>query len=185
MPDRLLHGVFLEVLGLGVLITGDAAVGKSELALELVTRGHHLIADDVVEARASGANAVEGRCPALLQDFMEVRGLGLLNIRRLFGESAVKPRQHIRLIIHLTPVEHWHELNRLEMHAGERDILGVPVPEVRLPVAAGRNLAVLVETAVRNHRLRLSGVHAPDELIERQRLAIEARADPRDEETAS
>ncbi|MEW5770643.1 MAG: HPr(Ser) kinase/phosphatase [Pseudomonadota bacterium] len=177
-PSTILHGVFLEVSGVGVLLTGDPAIGKSELALELITRGHRLIADDAVEVFAVSPDTVEGRCPPLLQDFMEVRGLGLLNIRHLFGESAVKLRKNIKLIIHLTLAEQWNEVDRLDMHASERAILGIGVPEVRIPVAVGRNLAVLVEVAVRNHILKQRGVNPSVEFIERQRAAIAGGTPP-------
>ena len=173
-PSTILHGVFLEVSGLGVLLTGDPAMGKSELALELITRGHRLVADDVLEVFAVSPDTLEGRCPTLLQDFMEVRGLGVLNIRHLFGDSAVKHRKNIKLIIHLTLAEQWHEVDRLDMRASDRYILGIAVPEVRIPVAVGRNLAVLVEVAVRNHILKLRGINPSEEFIERQRLAIAA-----------
>lgn len=173
-PSTVLHGVFLEVSGLGVLITGDPAVGKSELALELITRGHRLIADDALEVFAVSPDTLEGRCPFLLQDFMEVRGLGVLNIRRLFGETAVKSKKNLKLIIHLTPAENWRSLDRLDMTASIRDILGAQVPEIRIPVAVGRNLAVLVEVAVRNHILKLRGFNSSEEFADRQRAAIEA-----------
>ena len=179
-PSTVLHGVFLEVSGLGVLLTGDPAIGKSELALELITRGHRLVADDVLEVFAVSPDTLEGRCPPLLQDFMEVRGLGVLNIRRLFGESAVKHKKNIKLIIHLTLAERWHEVDRLDMRASDRNILGIAVPEVRVPVAVGRNLAVLVEVAVRNHTLKLRGLNPTEEFIERQRAAI-AEATPNGE----
>jgi HPr kinase/phosphorylase len=171
-PSTVLHGVFLEVSGLGVLITGDPSVGKSELALELVSRGHRLVADDVVEVFAIAPDIVEGRCPVLLRDFMEVRGLGVINIRHLFGETAVKAKKNLKLIIRLTPADHWHEIDRLDMKADSRDVLGVRVPEVRIPVAVGRNLAVLVEVAVRNHILRQRGINSAEEFAERQRGAI-------------
>jgi HPr kinase/phosphorylase len=171
-PSTVLHGVFLEVSGLGVLVTGDPSVGKSELALELVSRGHRLIADDAVEVYAVAPDILEGRCPALLRDFMEVRGLGLINIRHLFGETAVKAKKNLKLIVHLTPADHWHEVDRLDMQAGSRDILGIAVPEVRIPVAVGRNLAVLLEVAVRNHILRQRGINSAQEFAERQRGAI-------------
>ena len=173
-PSTVLHGVFLEVSGLGVLITGDPAVGKSELALELITRGHRLIADDALEVFAVSPDTLEGRCPSLLQDFMEVRGLGVLNIRRLFSETAVKSKKNLKLIIHLTPAEHWRSVDRLDMTASIRDILGAQVPEIRIPVAVGRNLAVLVEVAVRNHILKLRGFNSSEEFADRQRVAIEA-----------
>jgi HPr kinase/phosphorylase len=172
-PSTILHGVFLEVLGLGVLISGDPSVGKSELALELVTRGHRLVADDAIEVYAISPDTLEGRSPALLQDFMEVRGLGVLNMRRLFGETSVKLKKNVKLIIHLTPAEKWHTVDRLDMKAESREILGVAVPEVRIPVAVGRNLAVLVEVAVRNHILRLRGFNSAEEFAERQRMAIQ------------
>ncbi len=173
-PSTMLHGVFLEVSGLGVLITGDPAVGKSELALELISRGHRLVADDAVDIFAISPDTLEGRCPAILQDFMEVRGLGVINVRRLFGETAVKHRKNLKLIINLTPAERWEEIDRLDMHAEGRVILGVEIPEVRIPVAVGRNLAVLVEVAVRNHILKLRGFNSSNEFAERQRAAIAA-----------
>lgn len=172
-PSTILHGVFLEVLGLGVLICGDSAVGKSELALELITRGHRLVADDALEVFAVAPDTLEGRCPALLQDYMEVRGLGVLNIRRLFGESAVKHKKNVKLIIHLTPAEKWEALDRLDMKAETREVLGVEIPAVRIPVAVGRNLAVLVEVAVRNHILRLRGFNSAEEFSERQRALMQ------------
>lgn len=171
-PSSIMHGVFLEVLGLGVLITGGPSVGKSELALELITRGHRLVADDALEVYAVAHDTLEGRCPVLLQDFLEVRGLGVLNIRRLFGETAVKQKKNVKLIIHLTPAEQWHPVDRLDMRAESRDILGVSVPEVRIPVAVGRNLAVLVEVAVRNHILRLRGFNSAEEFADRQRAMM-------------
>ena len=173
-PSTILHGVFLEVSGVGVLITGDPAMGKSELALELITRGHRLVADDALEVFAVSPDTLEGRCPTLLQDFMEVRGLGVLNIRRLFGETAVKHKKNLKLIIHLSPADKWQEVDRLNMTASNRLILGIEVAEVRIPVAVGRNLAVLVEVAVRSHTLKMRGVHSSEEFAERQRIAIAA-----------
>lgn len=173
-PSTVMHGVFLEVSGLGVMLTGDPAVGKSELALELITRGHRLVADDAVELFAVSPDTVEGRSPSLLRDFMEVRGLGLLNVRQLFGETAVKLKKNLKLIIHLAPAEQWHDINRLDMSAGECNVLGIAIPEVRIPVAVGRNLAVLVEVAVRQHILRLRGINPTAEFVERQRQAIAA-----------
>ena len=173
-PSTMLHGVFLEVFGMGVLITGDPAVGKSELALELITRGHRLVADDAVDIYATSPDTVQGRCPALLQDFMEVRGLGVINIRRLFGETAVKFRKNLKFIINLTPAANWEEVDRLDMLAETRVILGVEVPAVHIPVAAGRNLAVLVEVAVRNHILMLRGYNSSHDFKERQRSALKS-----------
>lgn len=170
-----LHGVFLEVLGTGVLIKGDAGVGKSELALELISRGHRLVADDVVELKHVAPQTLEGSCPPLIRDFLEVRGLGILNIRFLFGEMAVKPQKNLTLIVELVHPEEVGEvgLNRLDMVASTETILDVAIPKVRIPVAAGRNLAVLVEVAVRNHLLKRRGVNPVEQFIQRQQAAID------------
>lgn len=164
------HGVMLEVIGIGVMITGDAAVGKSELALELITRGHRLIADDMVDMYKVAPETLETHCPPLLQDFLEVRGLGILNIRTLFGDTAVKLQKNLKLIVHLkAPEEDGNEsVSRLDMHASSEVILGVTVPKVRIPVAAGRNLAVLVEVAARNHILRMRGINSAEQFLTRQ-----------------
>jgi HPr kinase/phosphorylase len=169
-----MHGVLLEVLGMGVLLTGSSAIGKSELALELITRGHRLIADDVVELHHVAPDTLEGRCPTMLQDFLEVRGLGILNIRTLFGETAVKTKKNLRLIVHLKKPANLAELGegRLDMHASTESILGVAIPKVRIPVTAGRNLAVLVEVAARNHILHMRGINSAQQFIERQQQQI-------------
>lgn len=167
-PFTLQHGVFMEVSGIGILITGDPAIGKSELALELVSRGHRLVADDAVELFAMSPETLEGRSPELLRDFMEVRGLGLLNIRLLFGEAAVKHRVQLKLIVQLTSAETWDALNRFDMQAEECHILDVSVPKVKLPVAVGRNLAVLVEVAVRNYILLQRGYNSGEDFSRRQ-----------------
>ena len=171
-----IHGVFLEVLGTGVLIKGDAGVGKSELALELITRGHRLVADDVVELKHVAPEILEGSCPSLIRDFLEVRGLGILNIRYLFGETAVKLQKNIKLIVELVHPQEIGEigLNRIDMVASTETILGVSIPKVRIPVAAGRNLAVLVEVAVRNHTLKSRGINPVEQFIKRQQAAIDA-----------
>ncbi|MBT9568253.1 MAG: HPr kinase/phosphorylase [Thiobacillus sp.] len=170
-----IHGVFLEVLGTGVMIKGDAGVGKSELALELITRGHRLVADDVVELKHVAPDTLEGNCPPLIRDFLEVRGLGILNIRYLFGETAVKLQKNLKLIVELVQAQEVGEvgLNRLDMVASNESILGVSIPKVRVPVAAGRNLAVLVEVAVRNHILKSRGINPVEQFIKRQQAAID------------
>ncbi|MBZ0091891.1 MAG: HPr(Ser) kinase/phosphatase [Sulfuricellaceae bacterium] len=164
-----LHGVFLEVLGMGVLLTGDSAIGKSELALELVTRGHRLIADDVVDIYKVAPDTLEGRCPTVLQDFLEVRGLGILDIRALFGETAIKSKKFLRLIVHLERMSQLDpkDIDRLQINATAENIIGVDIPKVRIPVAAGRNLAVLVEVAVRNHILHLRGIDSTEQFVAR------------------
>ena len=171
------HGVFLDVLGMGVLITGDSGVGKSELALELISRGSGLIADDVVDLYRVGPETIEGRCPAMLRDFLEVRGLGVLNIRTIFGEAALRPRKNLKLIVHLerpgrpdaTPME------RLPLKPGASNILDVAIRKVTIPVAAGRNLAVLTEAAVRNYVLQLRGIDSTREFIARQAQQLQQR----------
>lgn len=170
-----LHGVFLEVLGIGVLLKGDAGVGKSELALELITRGHRLVADDVVDLKHVAPETLEGSCPPLIRDYLEVRGLGILNIRFLFGETSVKLQKNLRLIVELIQPQEVGEvgLNRLDMVASAETILDVAIPKVRIPVAAGRNLAVLVEVAVRNHILKSRGINPLDQFIKRQQAAID------------
>lgn len=170
------HGVCMDVLGLGVLITGDSGVGKSELGLELISRGHGLVADDVVEISRIAANTLEARCPSMLKDYLEVRGLGLLNIRTIFGETAVRPKMRLRLVAHLerpakgpqaVPAE------RLPLSELSEEILGTTLRKVIIPVAAGRNLAVLLEAAVRNYILLLRGIDSNAEFFARQRQAIE------------
>src|SRR5258706_6139518 len=171
-----LHGVFLDVLEIGVMITGDSSIGKSELALELVSRGHGLVADDVVELQQIGPETIQGRCPQMLRDFLEVRGLGVLNIRSIFGETAVRPRKALRLMVHLEAPEDGRERDRLNTTAGTQNILGVEIPAVTLAVAPGRNLAVLVEAAVRNHILLTRGIDSTREFIARQEAAMRGEA---------
>ncbi len=163
-----MHGVFLDVLGMGVLITGDSGVGKSELGLELISRGSGLVADDVVELYRTAPETLEGRCPSLLKDFLEVRGLGVLDIRTIFGETSVRPRMNLKLIVHLDkPAGDGVRLERLPLAASTQNVLGVDVRKVTVPVAAGRNLAVLVEAAVRNYVLQLRGIDSTRVFIER------------------
>ena len=169
------HGVFMDVLGLGVLITGESGVGKSELGLELISRGHGLVADDVVEISRIAANTLEGRCPPMLKDFIEVRGLGLLNIRTIFGETAVRRKMKLRLIAHLDrpqPLAR-EAAERLPLTEQSEEILGVTIRKVTIPVAAGRNLAVLVEAAVRNEILKLRGIDSTAEFLARQRSQMD------------
>jgi len=170
-----LHGVFLDVLELGVLITGASAIGKSELALELISRGNGLVADDIVELYRISPDTVEGRCPDVLREFLEVRGIGVLNIRTIFGETAIRPRKLLRLIVHLEDHSHetFSELDRLKVDATFHEVLGVPIRRVTIPVAAGRNLAVLVEAAVRNFVLNQRGIDSTKEFIDRQQRLMD------------
>jgi len=169
------HGVFMDVLGLGVLITGESGAGKSELGLELISRGHGLVADDVVEISRIAADALEGRCPSMLTDFLEVRGLGLLNIRTIFGETAVRRKMKLRLICHLErPQPGGRDLaERLPLAELAEEILGVTLRKVIIPVAAGRNLAVLVEAAVRNEILKLRGIDSTQEFLARHQKQMQ------------
>jgi HPr kinase/phosphorylase len=172
------HGVCMDVLGLGVLITGESGVGKSELGLELISRGHGLVADDVVDISRILPSVLECRCPPMLKDFLEVRGLGVLNIRTVFGETAVRPKMNLHLLVHLEKPGPGHvPSERLPLHDLSEDILGVTVRKVVIPVAEGRNLAVLLEAAVRNHILQLRGIHTTREFIARQQSELKRNAD--------
>lgn len=168
-----MHGVLMDVLGMGVLISGDSGLGKSELALELISRGHGLVADDVVDIERVNPHTIIGRCPPLLQGLLEVRGLGLLDIRTVFGESATRRHMSIRLIVHLvrrSTLE--NDYQRLPLEALTETILGVTVRKVAIPVAAGRNIAVLTETAVRSTILLLRGIDTTREFAKRQQNLI-------------
>lgn len=168
------HGVFMEVQGFGVLIKGAAAIGKSELALELISRGHRLVADDIVDFFRISPERIEGRCPEMLQDFLDVRGLGVLNIRALFGDNAVKPTKPLDLIIELklADLTMLQQLDRLNIQTQHEEVLGVKITKVQIPVATGRNIAVLVEVAIRNHMLLLRGINATKQFTQRQMREI-------------
>ncbi|MES2936024.1 MAG: HPr(Ser) kinase/phosphatase [Pseudomonadota bacterium] len=169
----MMHGVFMDVLGVGVLITGDSGLGKSELGLELISRSHGLVADDAVEFSRIAPNMIEGRCPTLLQNLLEVRGLGLLDIKAIFGETAVRRKMRLKLIVHLVRRSALdEEAERLPFHFPTEDVLGLAIRKVVIPVAAGRNIAVLLEAAVRNTILQLRGIDTLQEFVERQRLAM-------------
>jgi HPr kinase/phosphorylase len=176
-PITTVHGVFMDVLGLGVLITGESGLGKSELALELISRGHGLVADDAVELSRTAPSIIEGYCPSLLQNLLEVRGLGLLDIRTIFGETSVRRKMRLKLVVQLIRSS-TDSFERLPVQDLTQDILGIPVRRVMLQVAAGRNLAVLVEAAVRNTILALRGIDTMGEFIERQALAIMQNSKP-------
>ncbi|MDZ7830046.1 MAG: HPr(Ser) kinase/phosphatase [Halofilum sp. (in: g-proteobacteria)] len=174
-----MHGVFLNVLGVGVLLVGASSVGKSELALELISRGHALVADDAPEFRRLSPDTVEGSAPAILEDFLEVSGLGILNIRAMYGNAAIRHHKQLELIINLEPLTGAlrAQLDRLNGNLTTSDVLGVRVAAMTLPVAPGRNMAVMVEAAVRNFLLSHDGYHAAEDLMLRQRREIE-RDDP-------
>ena len=167
-----LHGVLMEVYSIGVLITGESGSGKSELALELITRGHRLVADDAPEFTQIAPDVIDGSCPEILQDLLEVRGLGILNVREMFGQTAVKPSKYLRLIVHLATTKKIDNdetgLGRIYGDNSYREILDTKVPQTTIPVAAGRNLAVLVEAAVRNHMLKTKGIDPAQTFLDRQ-----------------
>lgn len=167
------HGVFMDILGLGVLLTGESGLGKSELGLELISRGHGLVADDAVDLYRVSQTALEGRCPELLLNLLEVRGIGLLDIKAIFGETAVRRKMRLKLIVHLVRKETMdREFERLPYEPLYEEILDVPVRKAVIAVDAGRNLAVLVEAAVRNTILQLRGIDTYQEFIERHQKAM-------------
>jgi len=168
------HGVFMDILGLGVLLTGESGLGKSELGLELISRGHGLVADDAVDFFRISQTTVEGRCPELLLNLLEVRGIGLLDIKAIFGETAVRRKMRLKLIVHLVRKETLErEFERLPYEPLYEEVLGMPIRKVVIAVDAGRNLAVLVEAAVRNTVLQLRGIDTYQEFIERHQRAMQ------------
>ncbi len=170
-----MHGVFMDVLGVGVLITGESGLGKSELGLELISRNHGLVADDAVEFARIAPHMIEGRCPPLLQNLLEVRGLGLLDIRTIFGETAVRRKMRLKLIVHLVRRSTLEEnYERLPLPSQSEEILGLSIRKVVIPVEAGRNLAVLLEAAVRNTILQLRGIDTLKDFMVRQQKAMES-----------
>ncbi|MDW5441405.1 HPr(Ser) kinase/phosphatase [Polaromonas sp. SM01] len=169
-----MHGVFMDILGVGLMITGESGLGKSELGLELISRGHGLVADDAVDLYRINQTTIEGRCPELLQNLLEVRGIGLLDIKAIFGETAVRRKMRLKLIVHLVRRETLErEYERIPYEPLTQDVLGIPVRKVVIQVVAGRNIAVLVEAAVRNVILQLRGIDTYQEFVDRHRQAME------------
>jgi HPr kinase/phosphorylase len=166
--SKIISAGLLEIYGLGVLILGDSGVGKSESALELITRGHRFVSDDVVLVEKTKAGKLRGKAPEVVRNFMELRGLGLINIREIFGQKAICPSIQIDLAINL---RRWHrgdEFDRIGLEFPEDyEILGVKIPQIIIPVAPGRNIATLIEIACRVHRLRQKGYLAPQEMVKR------------------
>ncbi len=167
------HGVLMDILGLGVLLTGESGLGKSELGLELISRGHGLVADDAVDIYRVSQTSLEGRCPELLMNLLEVRGIGLLDIKAIFGETAVRRKMRLKLIVHLVRQATMdRDFERLPYEPLNEDILDVPIRKTVIAVDAGRNLAVLVEAAVRNTILQLRGIDTYTEFIARHHKAM-------------
>ena len=177
-PRQTCHGVLLDVFGVGVLITGESGIGKSECALELIKRGHQLVADDVVDISRVGSKIV-GESPEMVRDFMELRGIGIVDIKSIFGIGAVLRRKTINIVIHLEIWSADKDYDRLGTREQTTEILGVSLPLIEMPVRSGRNLAIIMEIAARNWRLKSEGYNAVAELD--RRLAQRFSA-PRDEE---
>lgn len=166
-PRITMHGVLVEIYGEGVLILGDSGVGKSETAIELIKRGHRLIADDAVEIKRVSDRTLVGTAPEIIRHFIELRGIGIVDVRRIFGMGAIKATERVDLIVNL---EHWEEgkmYDRLGLDTQYTDILGLSIPSLTIPVRPGRNLAVIIEVAAMNHRHKSMGYNAARELNER------------------
>lgn len=178
---EIIHAVLVDILGLGVLIVGESGIGKSECALDLVVRGHRLVADDTVEIRRRGEATVIGACPELTRHHMEIRGLGVINIRDLFGVAATRASKRVEMVVQLERWDPVEEYDRLGVDDHTYDVFGVKIPLVRMPVAPGRSLAILVEVAARNQLLRSRGRHAARELAARLDRQLQEEADGEDD----
>ena len=169
------HGVLVEVYGMGVLLMGESGVGKSETAIELMKRGHRLIADDAVEITAVDINVLEGNAPELIRYYVELRGIGIIDIRQIFGMGAVKPSQRIDLIIKMEPWTEGVQFDRIGLTEQTTTILGIDVPTVSLPVKTGRNLATIIEVATMNHRQKMMGYNAAVEFTKQINKAFDRK----------
>ena len=172
-PMTTMHAVLLDIYGLGILITGDSGIGKSEAALELVKRGHRLVADDAVIVKKISDNRLVGEAPENIRHMMEIRGVGIINVERMYGISAVINSKSIDLVVHLEFRDENKDYDRLGMDEDRQDILGVSVPLLTIPVQPGRNLAIIMESAARNTRLKQSGYDALEEIRQRQLKLME------------
>jgi HPr kinase/phosphorylase len=175
-PRGIVHGVLLDVLGLGILVVGESGIGKSECALDLVVRGHRLVADDAVELRCRAQSFIIGACPELTRHHMEIRGLGLINVQDLFGVASTRRSKRVELVVQLERWEPGREYDRLGIDDAFYEVLGVRIPMVKMPVAPGRNVAILVEVAARNQLLRSRGHNAARRLVERLNQQLEPTA---------
>ncbi|MDP8221851.1 MAG: HPr(Ser) kinase/phosphatase [Candidatus Lernaella stagnicola] len=178
-----MHGVLLDVFGVGVLLLGESGIGKSECALDLVTRGHRLVADDSVDLVRQGPMAIYGRGPDVIKYHMEVRGLGIINIKDLFGISAIRDRKRVQLVVKLVPWEKNVDYDRIGLDDKAFTIIGVELPLIVLPVRPGRNLSTIVEVAARNQLLKLEGYHSAKEFQQHLLSTLSAEADVIVEET--
>jgi HPr kinase/phosphorylase len=188
-----MHAVLMDILGLGVLIIGESGIGKSECALDLIVRGHRLVADDTVEIRRRAETILIGTCPELTRHHMELRGLGVINVKDLFGIASTRSSKRLELVVQLERWDQSREYERLGLDDDLYEVLGLRVPLIRMPVAPGRSIAILVEVAARNQLLRARGHHAAKALADRLEQTLRANAaagrpdddDDDDEETAS
>jgi HPr kinase/phosphorylase len=181
-PTLSLHGVLVDVLGVGVLLLGRSSVGKSEAALELIMRGFRLVADDLVEVRRIAGQVLVGRASELIKHHMEVRGLGIINIKDMFGVAAVRDEKKIELVLELVPWDENDPVDRLGVDEMSHDILGVQVALQRIPVSPGRNVSSLIEVAARNRLLQVRGHHSAREFQERLDQALAAAREHRQRE---
>ena len=166
-PCISVHGVLVDVYGEGVLITGESGIGKSEAALELIKRGHRLVTDDVVELRKVSDETLVGSAPDITKHFIELRGIGIVDVKSLFGTMAVKDTQQVDLVIHLEEWDKDKEYDRIGDEMSSTEYLGIKIPKLTIPVSPGRNLAIIIEVAARNFRLKSMGYDASEELITR------------------
>ena len=173
-PRQTIHGVLVEVHGEGMLITGDSGIGKSETALELIKRGHRLIADDAVEIRRTSRNTLEGRSPAIIQYFMELRGIGVINVQQVYGIGAVKPTCPIDFVVSLELWDEERRYDRLGIESETAEYLGVTLPRMTIPVRPGRHLAVILELAAMTNRQKKTGYNAAEELASRIDSSIDS-----------
>ena len=174
----IVHAVLMDVLGLGVLLVGESGIGKSECALDLIVRGHRLVADDTVEIRRRQESILIGTCPELTRHHMELRGLGVINVKELFGIASTRSSKRVELVVQLERWDPAREYERLGLDDEPYEILGLRIPVLRMPVAPGRNIAILVEVAARNQLLRARGHHAARVLVDRLERTLRAETIP-------
>ena len=173
-PRLTTHGVLVEIYGEGVLLTGDSGIGKSETALELIKRGHRLVADDAVEIKLIGKDTLVGSAPEIIRYYMELRGIGVINVRHIYGVGAIKPESGIDVVVHM---EHWVQgkaYDRLGLESETETILGVKLPKVTIPVTPGRNLAVILELAAMNNRQKKMGFNAAEMLAAEHDMLVDS-----------
>ncbi|HAR95891.1 MAG TPA: HPr(Ser) kinase/phosphatase [Deltaproteobacteria bacterium] len=172
-PTGIVHGVFMEIMGVGVLILGRSGIGKSENALELVMRGHRLVTDDIVEVTKMGPIELFGRAPEMIKNLLEVRGIGIVDIRHLFGVSAVRDQKKIDLVVELMDWNDTTDYDRVGLREEKYRLLGIDLPLVKVPVSPGRNVSAIIELACRNYILKKEGVHTAQELEARMLRSME------------